>query len=131
VKDAQSLVLHLQVRVNYHSLSVCGALGSECPVMVRIDYQDAAGSARQWVHGFYALEDPAFTLPYYCTTCPDPSSGDHNRVPEQGWFVYDSPNLMELQPPELRPVLIQSVRIYASGHSYDSMVTGVELLAQE
>ena len=38
---------------------------------------------------------------------------------------------METLPPELRPATIQSVRIYASGHNYDSMVTGVELLAQE
>jgi hypothetical protein len=38
---------------------------------------------------------------------------------------------MEIQPPELRPAFIQSVRVYASGHSYESLVTDVELLAQE
>lgn len=131
VKDLESLVLHLKVRVNHHSLSVCGALGSECPVMVRIDYIDTSGNGQQWVHGFYSLEDPAITLPYYCTTCAGPSSGNHSRVPEWSWFLYASPDLMELQPPELRPTVIQSVRVYGSGHSYDSMVTDVELLAQE
>jgi hypothetical protein len=131
VKDLESLVLHLKVRVDYHSLSVCGALGSECPVMVRIDYLDAAGNGRQWVHGFYSSEDPTIAWPYYCSTCPDPSSGNHNRVPEKSWFLYDSPNLMQIDPPELRPVVVQSVRVYASGHSYESMVTDVELLAQE
>ncbi len=131
VKDLESLVLHVRVRVNFHSLSVCGSLGSECPVMVRIDYRDAVGNGRQWVHGFYAMEDSAITQPYYCTTCPDPSSGDHNRVSEDSWFLYDSPNLMEITPPDLRPAIVQSVRVYASGHSYDSMVTDVELLAQE
>jgi len=133
VRDLESLVLHLKVRVNYHSLSVCGSQGSECPVMVRIDYIDAAGGNRQWVHGFYAFEDPALSseLPYYCLTCPEPTSGNHHRVPEQSWFLYDSPNLMETLAPEFRPAIIQSVRIYASGHNYDSMVTGIELLAQE
>ena len=131
VKDLESLVLHVKVLIDSHSLSVCGSLGSECPVMVSVDYRDAVGNGRQWVHGFYASEDPAVAQPYYCTTCPDPKSGDHNRVPDKAWFLYDSPNLMEIQPPDLRPVVVQSVRIYASGHSYDSMVTDVELLAQE
>ena len=131
VKDLESLVLHVKVFVDSHSLSVCGSLGSECPVMVSVDYRDAVGNGRQWVHGFFAFEDPAIAQPYYCTTCPDPKSGDHNWVPDKAWFLYDSPNLMEIQPPDLRPVVVQSVRIYASGHSYDSMVTDVELLAQE
>jgi hypothetical protein len=132
VRDLESLVLHLQVRINYHSLSVCGMQGSECPVMVRIDYIDTAGGNRQWVHGFYAFDDPGLDVePYYCLTCPEPGSGNHDRVPEQIWFLYDSPNLMEISPLEARPAFIQSVRIYASGHSYDSMVTNVELLAQE
>jgi hypothetical protein len=133
VKDATSLVLHLKVRIDYQSLSVCGSQGSECPVLVSVDYIDAAGGDRQWVHGFYAYEDPAQagTLPYYCLTCPAPSSGNHDQVPEKSWFLYDSPNLMEIDSQELRPVVIQSVRVYASGHEYDSMVTDVELLAQE
>lgn len=133
VKDAASLVLHVKVRVDFQSLSVCGSQGSECPVLVSVDYIDAAGGDRQWVHGFYAYEDPgqAGTLPYYCLTCPAPSSGNHNRVPEKSWFLYDSPNLMEIDPPELRPAVIQSVRVYASGHGYDSWVMDVELLAHE
>ncbi len=131
VKDLESLIIHLKVRVNYHSLSVCGSLGSECPVMVRIDYRDAAGNSQQWVHGFYGFEDPTLAVPYYCTTCPNPGSGNHNRVTEGSWFLYDSPNLMEFLPPELRPAIVDSVRVYASGHSYESMVTDVELLAQE
>jgi hypothetical protein len=131
VRDVESLVLHLKVRVNYHSLSVCGIHGSECPVMVSVDYRDTAGDIRQWVHGFYAWNDPGISGELdYCRICPAPNSGNHNLVPEQTWFLYDSPNLMEL-PQEIRPVTIESVLIYASGHRYDSMVTDVELLAQE
>lgn len=131
VRDLEALVLHLRIYVNFHSLSVCGTLGSECPVMVRIDYLDVTGRNRQWVHGFYAFDDPGINSElYYCLTCPEPGSGNHTRVPEKTWFLYDSPNLMEIDP-EFRPATIQSVRIYASGHSYESMVTGVELLAQD
>jgi hypothetical protein len=131
VKDLESLVLHLKVRVNYQSLPVCGSLGSECPVMVRLDYIDGAGSPRQWVLGFYAFDDPNINVPYYCTTCPGPTSGNHIRVPQSAWYLFDSPNLMEALPAEWRPSTLQSVHVYASGHSYDSMVTDVELLAQE
>jgi hypothetical protein len=132
VRDLESLVLHLRVRVNSHSLSICGTKGSECPVMARIDYIDAAGGNRQWVHGFYASEDPSLTeVPYNCLTCPQPDSGNHSQVPVANWFLYDSPNLMEITPQEFRPAIIQSVHIYASGHSFDSMVTDIELLAQE
>jgi hypothetical protein len=133
VRDLDSLVLHLKVRIDSQSLSVCGSQGTECPVMVRIDYIDVAGGARQWVHGFFTFEDPAQTgiLPYYCLVCPPPSGGNHSRVTQGAWFLYDSPNLMKIEPPELRPAIIQSVHVYASGHSYESMVTDVELLAQE
>jgi hypothetical protein len=135
VSDMASLVLHLKVRVNAHSLSVCGDKGTECPVMVRVDYIDVAGgeNLQQWVHGFYAYEDPGLNieLPYNCTTCPQPSSGNHNQVSWNTWFLYDSPNLMEIQPEKIRPARIQSIRVYASGHIYDSMVTDIELLAQE
>jgi hypothetical protein len=133
VRDLESLVLHLKVKVNSHSLSVCGTKGSECPVMVRIDYIDAAGGNRQWVHGFYASEDPRLSaeVPYNCLTCPQPGSGNHSQVAAGTWFLYDSPNLMEITPQEFRPAIIQSLHVYASGHSYDSMVTDIELLAQE
>ena len=99
--------------------------------MVRIDYRDADGNARQWVHGFFSSEDPAILQPYYCTTCPEPSSGSHTRVSEGTWFLYDSPDFMQDIPTDLRPAFIQSVRVYGSGHSYDSLVTDIELLAQE
>jgi hypothetical protein len=50
-------------------------------------------------------------------------------VPLQTWFAYDSGNLIELfdEP----PAQIRTVTIYASGHSFTSLVTDAELLAQE
>jgi hypothetical protein len=135
VSDIESLVLHMRVRVNAQSLSICGDKGTECPVMVRIDYVDAAGGEvlQQWVHGFYAFDDPGLSvqLPDHCSTCPPPSSGAHHQVAWDTWFLYDSPNLMDIVPEEIRPARIQLIRVYASGHIYDSRVTDIELLAQE
>ena len=37
VRDFRSLVLHLNARIGEQSLTGCGSLGTECPIMVRID----------------------------------------------------------------------------------------------
>jgi hypothetical protein len=119
VRDFSLLTLHLNVQVQYQSLAGCGSLGSECPVMVRIDYEDIYGTDRQWYHGFYALDAASSDLlPEWL-----------EQVPLQTWFAYDSGNLIELfdEP----PAQIRTVTIYASGHSFASFVTDAELLAQE
>ncbi len=118
VRDFTSLVLHLNVMVQGQSLPGCGSAGSECPVIVRIDYQDIYGGDRVWYHGFYSLPKAANDYLYWWS---DP-------IPLQTWTSYDSDNLMQSDAP---PALIKSVTIYASGHSFDALVTEVELLAQE
>ncbi len=118
VRDFTSLVLHLNVQVRNQNLKGCGMAGSECPIIVRIDYRDVYGGDHTWYHGFYATS---------------PSSSDYlygwsEMVPLQTWVTYDSENLMRNNPP---PALIKSVTIYASGHTFDALVAEVELLAQE
>lgn len=132
LKDYDTLQLHLTARLDYQSLGICGALGSECPLMVRIDYQDASGSPLQWVQGFYYWVDPAVTTnPTLCETCPPPRQ-EHELHPANVEFFYDSPNLMELlsQNGNL-PVSVTSISVYASGHSYDVQVSEIELLVGE
>lgn len=116
VRDFTSLVLHLNVMVQGQSLPGCGSAGSECPIIVRIDYQDIHGGDRVWYHGFYSI--PAQDYLYWWS----------DQIPLQTWTSYDSENLMQSDAP---PALIKSVTIYASGHSFDALVTEVELLAQE
>ncbi len=116
VRDFTSLALHLNVMVQGQSLPGCGSAGSECPIIVRIDYQDVYGGDRVWYHGFYSL--PTKDYLYWWS----------EEIPLQTWASYDSENLMQSDPP---PALIKSVTIYASGHSFDALVTEVELLAQE
>lgn len=129
VRDYHTLRLHLAVRIAQQNLSICGSLGSECPVMVKIEYTDIAGGNHEWVQGFYYLPDPANTQPVRCITCPPPS-GPHLRVTQGSWFFYDSPELISLfKSAGFTPAVISAISIYAEGHAFDSYVSEVELLA--
>jgi hypothetical protein len=123
VRDFTSLELHLAVRViseDIGGFGGCGSLGSECPIIVRIDYEDIYGSESELLYGFYIGEPQDGWLTYEWA----------EPVREGNWQTYDSGNLME-KLAEAPPALIKSVTIYASGHTFHAMVTEVELLAQE
>jgi hypothetical protein len=123
VRDFASLELHMAVNIvsqNILGFGGCGYLGSECPIIVRIDYKDIYGTDREWLHGFY-IGEPAEDWDV---------KGWQEKVEGATWQPYNSGNLME-ELGEWPPALIQSITIYASGHSFDAIVTEVELLAQE
>ena len=131
LSDYSSLRLHLGARLDFQSLGVCGALGSECPLMIRIDYQDAAGNPLQWVQGFYYWVDPSVSNPLLCETCPPPRQV-HAQHPQGNDFFYESPNLIEMLSQDgVIPASINSISVYASGHSYDVQVSEIELLVEE
>ncbi|MBN1319192.1 MAG: hypothetical protein JXA42_27155 [Anaerolineales bacterium] len=131
LSDFRSLQLHLSARMDYQSLGVCGALGSECPLMVRIDYEDIGGNPLQWVQGFYYWIDPAAPNPTVCETCPPPRQ-EHEQHPKATEYFYDSPNLIELLSlAGSKPSRVTSIYIYASGHSYNVQISEIELLVEE
>ncbi len=119
--------------VEYHSLHVCGTDGSECPLMLRMDYIDANGEAQRWFHGFYAREaDDPSNYPVRCSTCVQ----DHDLIWEKAWYTYESPNLLNLLTPVnpdgtvgSPPRSIVGIWFYASGHQYDVRISEVALLA--
>ena len=132
VRELTSLRLHMAVLVQFQDLFNCGALGTECPVMVKIVYRDAQATTYEWLKGFYANSDPLGRPPLRCVTCPPPDSGSHEQVTGGGWRTYDSPNLIEVfKQVGLPAVSITAIDIYASGHAFQSLVSEVELLAQE
>lgn len=120
---------YLELRVMFNilsqSLDVCGTQGSECPLMLRIDYRDQRGASRQWIHGFYSRPNPQLNYPLYCLSCTQ----EHELVNERTWYIYDTGNLLNLFAPGERPVSIVNVQFYASGHQYDVLVSDVALLA--
>jgi len=123
VRDFSSLELHMATRIiseNFFGHGGCGTQGSECPIIVRLDYKDIHGDDREWLHGLY-IGEPADGWWIH---------GWHEQVEPGTWQPYNSGNLME-ELAETPPALIKSLTIYASGHSFHAMVTEVELLAQE
>lgn len=134
VRDYAGLHLQLEVWLAEQSLFNCGALGSECPVMVRLEYTDNAGNAREWLQGFYYNAAPASLtppVPNRCVTCPQPSS-IHQFVQPGVWHFYDSPELIEtLSQTGFAPVQLDAITIYASGHNFESYVAEVVLFAEE
>lgn len=113
------LVLQLDVKLLFQSLSGAGYLSSEYPLRVEVTYTDIYGKQLTWGHGFYYRdpENANWTI----------VNGE--KIPPFNWFTYRSPNLMELLA-ETRPAHIDSVRIYASGWNYQSMVSEVFLVAE-
>jgi len=118
VQDYDFLTLRLDAQVRFQSLSGGGYLSSEFPLMVRLDYTDIYGKEQFWVHGFYS-------------TNPEPNWPilDGERIPAFVWYPYESGNLVQLLP-ATRPAHVNSIRIYASGHNYESMVAQVALTAR-
>ena len=128
ISDLDSLKLNLLLRIKDHNIPICGTNGSECPVMVRINYQDAHGADHEWLQGFYWRPNMR-PNPLFCTTCA--TRNEHIRVREDTWYPYLSPNLIpQLSQDGQSPTLIKSIKVYASGHTYHSMITEVELIGQ-
>ncbi|RME97363.1 MAG: hypothetical protein D6768_19840 [Chloroflexi bacterium] len=124
VRDFQSLRVFAEVRLVEQSLPGGGQLGSEFPVMLHVAYKDAAGNDRDWFHGFYFKPAPDNYILY---DQPDNSS---ERIARGRWYPYESVNLLTTLGPA-KPVFVKSIRIYASGWIYDSMLANISLLAEE
>lgn len=114
-----SLTVQLDVKLLHQSLSGAGYLSTEFPLRVEITYTDIYGKVLTWGHGFY-YRDPE-----------NPNWGILNgeKIQPYVWYTYESPNLMQ-ELANTRPARINSVRIYASGWNYQSMVSEVYLVAE-
>jgi len=118
VRDFSYLELRFDVRLLEQSLSGCGYRSSECPIIVRLDYKDVRNNDLHWYRGFYYQN--ADNLPVW----------EADRIPQNVWYPFESGNLMAILG-DVRPAYLTSVRIYASGWDYQSMVSNIELLAEE
>lgn len=125
VRDFRALKLHFVVKVISHDVFVCGQAGSECPMMVRLDYKDDNGTDRSFLQGFYWQLDPNGVNPNYNTTSG--ARVEHIRVQRDFSFTYDSGDLMT----SLSPSQITAITFYASGHSYSASIAEVELVGEQ
>jgi hypothetical protein len=120
------LELDMTFLINYQSLSECGVEGSECPLMLHLEYIDINGIAREWYKGFYAYIDAQFD--YFkprCSSCFE----DHQRINEKTWYTYRTGNLFSIFAEDIHPAYITNVEFYASGHQYDTFVSDISMMA--
>lgn len=121
VDDYQSLKIQLDVKLINQTLPGAGQHSSEYPVRVEIDYTSIYGQNLRWGHGFYFRDPTQWQI-------TDPES---SKYPPLIWRPYESPNLVAyLTEQGTPPARINSIRIYASGWNYESMVSEVTLIAE-
>lgn len=131
VTDYSSLKFVISMEVAEQSLGVCGEQGSECPVILRIEYADVNGVNQIWQQGFFAVGEIASTTPDVCVACPPPLN-EHQRAPFKQLFFYESDNLMEkLRLLDIQPQQIKSITLIASGHTFETRIMDVALMARE
>lgn len=115
--------------IAHQSLSQCGEQGSECPMMIRVDYYDQYATepekdVRSWYSGFYYNVEPQYeSWPPRCNSCLQ----DHRRINNEVWYTFNSGNLITSLP--TTPAAIKRVVFYASGHEYDVFVSEIALMA--
>jgi hypothetical protein len=116
----ESLVLELNVNILFQSLSGGGSVNTEFPVRVEINYTDIYGKDLSWGYGFFYRTPEASNPPV--------PANIGIQIPQATWYHYQSANLIALLDQQgTKPARINSIRIYASGWNYQSMVSEVAL----
>ncbi|GMQ79309.1 MAG: hypothetical protein BMS9Abin02_1885 [Anaerolineae bacterium] len=131
VTDFQNLRLLVSMIIAEQSLGVCGQQGSECPLTIRLEYVDTNGVDQVWQQGFFANGVFSPDTPDVCVTCPPPSNV-HHQVPFQQLVFYESDNLMErLGQLGIQPRQLKTITIIASGHTFDTKILEIAVVAEE
>lgn len=121
------LRLRVTMQVNNQSLDICGTQGTECAVMLHIEYEDQNKISREWYHGFYIQARPGVQYPITCDQCLQP----HELINQSVWFTFESGDLLNEWPKDIRPSRITLIEFYASGHDYDVLLREVALIATQ
>ena len=134
--DIQMLRLQITFRIDQQSLDVCGSLGSECPLTVRLDYENNLGQSIAWQQGFFARGQPSNQSPPFCNGCGDPLRfSTHWQAGKLGEVVvYESENWLErIDQEETRyhPARLKSITLKAEGHTFEVAVLDIALMVKE
>ncbi len=116
VSGFRHLWLQAWVRVDYADLSGGGTLGSEYPMMFRVNYQGPANSFNPWSIGFYYANPDNRPIP----------PGRAVAWPQGEWRQY-SVDLMDTDPNSV-PLRLLEFAVMGQGHSYDARVAGISLI---
>ena len=122
VSEYRSLDLSLRLRVLNQSLSVGGVAGTECPVMVVLNYKNLS-----------PVEDDSHV--YYCFYYRDDAGEEvkaggveYHPLKQFEWFHFSK----ELRTGGLSKArYLKEIVIYASGHDYNAEVTDILLIGSQ
>ncbi|MGC9523356.1 MAG: hypothetical protein ACP5HG_15915 [Anaerolineae bacterium] len=129
IREFRSLRVLARIRISTQTLPVCGTLGTECPMMIRLQFVDQeTGGLREWLQGFYVMEGE---YEPFCQSCEWKAA--HEEVPQYDvWYNYESEDLLPLLKERgITPSAVYSVKIYASGWTYDSRIDNIAILVGE
>jgi hypothetical protein len=114
VSAYRTLAITAWVKVNYASLSGGGYLGSEYPLMFRVNYSDKRGGRPGWTRGFYYAN-------------PENRPTTNGEAIARGEWV---PYVARLSDLPDRPAFIDSVEVLSAGHDFDAMVADIRLTVE-
>lgn len=131
VTDYELLELVVSMQIHGQTLWVCGQVGSECPLTVRLEYVDEQGIDRTWEQGFYADGQVSGTAPDKCSTCTPPNNR-HIRVQPGRIIIQEIDILQSLALQGFSPPTeLLGISITAAGHAFDAEVFDIALNARE
>jgi hypothetical protein len=116
VSELPSLTLSADIKVFEQNLPGGGQLGSEFPIIVRINYYDPSGTIQNRIWGFYVTPPANGAAP------------PNSTLAKPGEWVPLRAQLRDLVP---QPVRLESIEIYASGHGYRARITNVAIVGTE
>jgi hypothetical protein len=128
VTGYKTLSIRAKIKILGQDVTTCGVQGSECPVMLELEYlgpNNVPEEAQFWRHGFYAIRPPNDQNPLSCDTCLQ----EHEKLVPDVWYLYDSGDLFKLLPENKRPEKLIRLKVYASGHAYDAIITELQVVA--
>ncbi len=118
VSGFRHLWLSAMVRVDFADLSGGGTLGSEYPMMLRLDYEGPGeNTLNPWAVGFYYSNPDSRPVPEYLGLL----------WPQSEWQAY-SVDLMSTETSKV-PYRLLELTIMGQGHSYDARVANISLIS--
>ncbi|MCY4021660.1 MAG: hypothetical protein OXG39_19835 [Chloroflexi bacterium] len=127
VADYDSIKVIVTFYVSSQSLSQCGILGSECPLMLRLRYEDRLSVGRTWIRGFYFDKEVITDYPTLCSTCIQ----EHEIINKQAWYTFESENLLSVIGANVHPESLTWIALEASGHQFDTIISEILLLVDK
>jgi hypothetical protein len=121
VSSYRQVRLRAKVKVVSQSLSKAGESGTECPLLIRVNYTNDVGQFLQKDYCFWAFEYPGMNG----VVSQQPHISTQQLTPN-AWYDFD----IDLKQQIDHLVKIHEISFQANGHDYESQVGDVHLTAE-